>query len=228
MNLLDIDVAGIYKPRSKSVNERGMRLPLTFAQSLYDTDKADRVVVLLDHWEKTEPIRKRLLTLLADTGLDCEIKRWDELSRSYSGVKRMFDAIFGFVFIIVFIVVVMSVVNTMGMTVLERTREIGTLRALGLKQRGVAVLFAIEGAMIGFLGSAVGLALNIIVWALIGIIKPTVTYPGSSSPSPFSVSLLPDLILQLTIFFTFISLVAAFLPARRASKQNIVDALGHV
>lgn len=228
MNLLDIDVAGIYQSRSKANNERGMRFHLAFARSLYDTDKADRIVVLLDGWQKTERVRRQLLKILHEAGLDCEIKTWDTLSRSYSGVKKMFDAIFGFIFIIVFTVVVMSVVNTMGMTVLERTREIGTLRALGLKRRGVAVLFSIEGSMIGFLGSIMGLIIIIIIWALIGIIKPTVIYPGSSSPSPFSVSLLPDLIIQLTLFFTFISLLAAILPARRAARQNIVDALGHV
>ena len=228
MNLLDVDVAGIYRSRSKATNERGIRLPLGIAQRLYDTDKADRIVVLLEGWEKTEPVRKHLQKKISEAGLDCEIKSWDVLSRSYSAVKKMFDAIFGFIFIIVFTVVVMSVVNTMGMTVLERTREIGTLRALGLKRRGVALLFSIEGSMIGFLGSVTGLIINIIIWVLIGVMKPTVTYPGSSTPSPFSVSLLPDLILQLTFFFTFISLIAAILPARRAARQNIVDALGHV
>ena len=94
----------------------------------------------------------------------CEIKTWNELSLFYSKVKGMFDMIFMFLFIIVLVIVVMSVVNTMGMAVLERTREIGTLRALGLKRRGVGLLFAIEGAMIGLLGSILGVILNIIAW----------------------------------------------------------------
>ena len=75
------------------------------------------------------------------------------------------DMIFMFLFLIVFVIVIMSIVNTMGMAVLERTREIGTLRALGLKRKGVRTLFAMEGALIGFFGSILGLILDISVWA---------------------------------------------------------------
>lgn len=72
MNLLDVDVAGIYRSRSKATNERSMRLPLGFAQRLYDTDKADRIVVLLEGWEKTKRVREHLLKKLSESGLDCE------------------------------------------------------------------------------------------------------------------------------------------------------------
>ena len=72
---------------------------------------------------------------LAAKGLKTEIKTWNELSLFYAKVKGMFDMIFMFIFSIVFIIVIMSVINTMGMAVMERTREIGTLRAIGLKQR---------------------------------------------------------------------------------------------
>ncbi|MBA7697653.1 ABC transporter permease YtrF [subsurface metagenome] len=140
----------------------------------------------------------------------------------------MFDMIFMFIFSIVFIIVVMSVINTMGMAVLERTREIGTLRALGLKRRGVSLLFAIEGAMLGFLGTILGIVLNIAIWAIIRTIEPTYIPPGVSTPVPLIVNLLPQAMFTLMVFLIFLSLIAAILPARRAAKQNVVDALGHV
>jgi putative ABC transport system permease protein len=140
----------------------------------------------------------------------------------------MMDMIFMFLFVIVFIIVVMSVVNTMGMAVLERTREIGTLRALGLKRRGVGILFAIEGAMIGFFGSLLGFLFNTLVWALIGWAEPTYMPPGVSSAVPLTVKLEPHVVMTLLVFLVILSLTAAILPARRAARQNVVEALGHV
>jgi len=228
MNALDIEVIGVYDTGSDATNDKYIRVPFAFAQSLYDTEKADRVVVLLDDWKKTEQARKRLLTTLSEAGLPCEIKTWNELSLFYSKVKGMFDMIFMFVFFIVLVIVVMSVVNTMGMAVLERTREIGTLRALGLKRRGVGLLFAIEGGMIGLLGSILGIVLNVAVWAIIRIVEPTYIPPGVSSRVSLVVNLVPQAMLMLAVFLILLSLIAAILPARRAASHNVVDALGHV
>jgi len=140
----------------------------------------------------------------------------------------MFDMIFMFLFSIVFIIVVMSTVNTMGMAVLERTREIGTLRALGLKRRGVSFLFAIEGSLLGLIGSILGVMLNVGVWAVIRAVEPTYIPPGVSTPVPLIVNLVPQTMVGLMIFLILLSLTAAILPARRAARQNVVDALGHV
>jgi len=227
MNALDIEVAGVYDTGSDATNDKYMRVPFTFAQSLYDTKKADRIVVLLDSWKNTENARIRLLNTLEGAGLACEIKTWNELSLFYSKVKGMFDMIFMFIFSIVFIIVIMSVVNTMGMAVLERTREIGTLRALGLKRRGVSLLFAIEGAMLGLLGTILGIVVNVAVWAVIRAIGPSYIPPGISTPVPLIVNLVPQSMVTLMVFLILLSLMAAIFPARRAAKQNVVDALGH-
>jgi putative ABC transport system permease protein len=140
----------------------------------------------------------------------------------------MFDMMFLFIFSIVLVIVVMSTVNTMGMAVLERTREIGTLRALGLKRRGVSLLFAMEGGLLGLFGSCIGVVLHISVWAMIRAFSPTYTPPGISTPVPLVVDLVPRALLVLMLCLLFLSLFAAIIPARRAAKQNAVDALGHV
>ena len=136
--------------------------------------------------------------------------------------------IFMFLFSIVLVIVVMSTVNTMGMAVLERTREIGTLRALGLKRRGVSYLFAMEGGLLGVIGSLVGVILHVGAWALIRWLSPTYIPPGVSTPVPLIVNLVPEVLFILTVFLILLSLMAAIIPARRAAKQNVVAALGHV
>ena len=73
-----------------------------------------------------------------------EIKEWVELAPFYVKAKKMFEFIFVFVFIIVLTVSVMSVINTLGMSIMERTQEIGTMRALGAQRGFVWRMFMVE------------------------------------------------------------------------------------
>jgi putative ABC transport system permease protein len=228
MNAMDIVVAGTYDSGSEATNDKIMRVPFSFAQALYDTDKTDRIVVLLDDWQKTDAVRRQLASQLEAAGIAVEIKTWQELSMFYNQVKGMFDMIFFFLFCIVLIIVVMSTINTMGMAVLERTREVGTLRALGLKRRGVSMLFAAEGLMLGVIGCLLGIVLNTGVWGLFQWAAPTYTPPGLSTPVPLVIDLVLGDMGRLCVFFSALSLMAAILPARRAARQNVVEALGHV
>ncbi|MEJ2066674.1 MAG: FtsX-like permease family protein, partial [Deltaproteobacteria bacterium] len=150
-----------------------------------------------------------------------------ELSLFYSKVRGMMDMMLLFIFCIVLVIVVMSTVNTMGMAVLERTREIGTLRALGLKRRGVSMLFAMEGGLLGVFGSLIGIVLHTIVWAAIKTLSPTYTPPGVSTPVPLTVGYVPNTLVVLMCCLILLSLIAAIIPAKRAARQNIVNALGH-
>lgn len=228
MNAMDIQVAGVYDTGSDATNDKYLRFTYNFAQSLYNTDKAEKIVVLLKETKDTRRVRGRLLGVLAQAGINTEIRTWNELSLFYSKVRGMFDMMFLFIFCIVLVIVVMSTVNTMGMAVLERTREIGTLRALGLKRRGVSMLFALEGGLLGLLGSFLGVVLHVAVWAVIKAAAPTYTPPGISTPVPLRVDLIPWGLLVLVFCLILLSLAAAIIPARRAARQNIVDALGHV
>ncbi len=90
------------------------------------------------------------------------------------------------------------------------------------------MLFAIEGAMIGFLGSIAGTFFHLVIWFTIFMANPTYTPPGSSSPVPLHVTFLPGNILFMLICMIFLALIAAIFPARRAANLNVVDALGHV
>lgn len=228
MNALDIQVSGIYDTGTEATNDKYLRVPFAFAQSLYETAKADRIVVLLDDWQKTEEARITIQQILDEAGIACEIKTWNELSLFYTKVRSMFDRIFLFIFSIVFVVVIMSVINTMGMAVLERTREIGTLRAIGVKRSGISWLFAIEGGMLGLLGTLCGAVLNGIVWILIRFAELSYIPPGNSSSVPLIVDLLPRAMCGLALFLIVLSLLAAIIPARRAAKLTVVEALSHV
>jgi putative ABC transport system permease protein len=228
MNALDVKINGVYNTGSEFSNDKFMRFNFYFAQSLLDTQSAERIVILLKDWEDTERMRTVLLAKLKAAGIDCEIRTWEDLSLFFSKEKAFLRVMFTFLFSIVLVIVVMTTVNTMGMAILERTREIGTLRALGLKRRGVSLLFALEGALLGFFGSVMGFILHTCVWAIITIYPPKYTPPGIAMPIDLVVHMVPWMLFILLFCFVLFSMFAALIPARRAAKQNIVDSLGHV
>lgn len=229
LNALDMQVYNVFDPAVEILNDKLMFVPLKFAQSLYDTKSVDRLSVLLDDNRKTEPMRVAFARALTADGLEVDIKTWTELDPIYTKIRDMFDIIFLFIFIIVFVVAVMSIVNTMSMAVIERTREIGTMRALGVKRPGIVYMFATESAMLGVLGSMLGAALTILsCFAVNVVLQPTWVPPIISRRIPLEVYLVPEYMVYSTVFLVLLSIGAAILPARRAANQEIVDALGHV
>src|SRR5512143_1009099 len=226
-NAADVTLGKAFNTGNAGSNDKFAFVSLALARSLLDADgRAQRLTVLLDSTDRTDMMRDRLQAKLKAAGFDVEILTWQELSDFYNQVHGMFDMIFGFIFSIVLTVVLMSVTNSMGMTVIERTREIGTLRSIGLKRSGVVRLFTLESMLLTLIGCVTGLAIALAVrW---GVNAADISYVPPNSVSP--VPLLVDLDLPRT-FVTFILMgvvgtLAAWMPARRAAQKDIIDALG--
>lgn len=227
VNALDAQLYQLIDAPIEALEDKLALVPLRFAQDLYDTASVDRVTVLLDSTVHTEALRAVLVRELSAAGLDLDIKTWNELSPFYTKVKKMFDVIFAISFLIVFTIVVMSVVNTFTMAVMERTREIGTLRALGVKRRGIVSLFSLESVVLGGCGSALGIALTLLVVALVGWMEPTWVPPQIARRVPLQIHLVPQFWLFSTVMLMLLSMLSAFVPARKAARMPITTALGY-
>ena len=228
MNALDMEVFQVFEANFKGVSDKFMRVPFSFAQKLYDTNGADCMVVLLDRVENTELVRARLEEDLSRKGLNLDIKTWFEQAEWYQRVKEMFDTIFVFLFAIVFVIAVMSIINTMTVAVLERTREIGTLRALGLKRKGVIFLFAIESGLLGLGGTLLGVFLTLLGWWGVDFFRPTWMPPGATVRIPLRIEMVPEYMVFSFVVLMALCFLASIVPARGAARRNVVDALGHV
>ncbi len=228
-NALDISLGHAFNTGNASTNDKLAFMPLSLTRSLLDAEgRADRLTILLDDVAQTEPMRSALLKKLAGAGYDVEIKTWQELSDFYNQVHGMFDMVFGFIFFIVLTVVVMSVANSMGMTVVERTREIGTLRAIGLKQNGIIKLFTTESMLLTVIGCVTGLLIAVTVRWGVNVAGISYTPPNSAGEVPLLIDLDAKRIIFTFILMALVGTLAAYLPARRAAKKDIIDALGHV
>ena len=152
------------------------------------------------------------------------------LNPFYVQTIQLFDTIFGFIFALIGSIVLFTVGNTMNTAVVERTVEIGTLRAIGLRSAGIRRLFVTEGALLGFFGALSGVALALLVSALANRMGLTWTPPGSVLALPLTLTVWGEtrMIVGTSIGLMCIALLSAWWPAYRAAKLNVVDALRHV
>jgi putative ABC transport system permease protein len=117
----------------------------------------------------------------------------------------------------------------MTMAVTERTREIGTLRAMGTRPSGVLRMFLAEGLAIALAGCLAGTVLALAIRSILnasGIILPAP--PGATHGMPINVRFYPLAYAAGVAAMVATMMIASFFPARRASRISIVDALTHV
>lgn len=227
MNAVDAEVLGTYDTTSEDLNDKYLRVPVSLAQALLDTEGATRVVVLLRDDRRLGEHIAGLKGRLSAQGLKVEIRRWDEMSVFYTSVKDYLDAMFLFVNSIVGLIVTLSVVNTVSMSVMERVREIGTLRAMGMKPAGTLRLFACEGAILGFLGGVTGTVLTAAGIGIVSALRITYKAPGLAYAGQLLVDPVPGAWVVILCGFTALATAASAFAARKGNRLAIVDALGH-
>lgn len=228
-NALDVSVIDTFSTGNASTEDKFMFMPLQLAQTLYDVEgQADRLTVLLPDAAQTEELRTVLRSSLAKAGYEVEVETWQELSAFYRQVKSLFDMIFSFLLSIVIAIIVMSITNAMSMSVIERTREIGTLRAIGVRRLGVVSLFVTEAFLLVLVASVAGLVLTILL--SFGINSSEIVYrpPNSTDEVPLLIGFDTAKVLVTGVLLSMLGVVAAYIPARRAAAQPMIDSLGHV
>ena len=202
-------------------------LDLGDAQGLLGTDRVPLLTVYLDHTEDTDAVLARLrqhAPAAAPTGV--VFRGWDELSPYYRQANGSYQMVLGVARIIVLLVALFSISGTLNLSVLERLREIGTLRAFGTRRGGVIRLLVSEGTLLGVLGAVAG---TLVGWAATaafnlagGVTMPT--QPGMTEP--------------LTIFFrpdpghalanglwVIAAAVGSWFPAHLATRRLPADLL---
>ena len=194
--------------------------------------RATSIVLQLAHSSQIPVAVARLEPILAQlsSAQPLVVLDFRTLNPFYVQTLQLFETIFGFIFALIGAIVLFTVGNTMNTAVVERTVEIGTLRAIGLRSSGIRRLFVTEGAFLGFCGAVSGVALALLVSALANRMGLTWTPPGSVVALPLTLTVWGEtrMIIGTTIGLMCIALLSAWWPAYRAAKLNVVDALRHV
>jgi len=157
-------------------------------------------------------------------GEDLGVTSPKALIETIQGFISGFSVFFLSIAAVSLVVAAVGVVTTLFTSVMERTREIGVLKALGFKNRSIMMLFLSEATMIGILGASVGVTLGVIVgkFLLGGLISAGFGGEGGFSLTPV---FLPTDLIFIWIFSVVISSIAGFYPAWRASRLDPVVSL---
>lgn len=230
LNAVDAVVRGLADVRIKELNDRYLACGVSLAWRLLQSpETVSKLVVFLKPRADENKAAARLDRALNAFGFPVAIRHWRELAVFYGQVKLLYIGIFGFVGAVLAVIVILSAAIVMTMAVTERTREIGTLRALGTRPSGILGMFLAEGAALAAVGCAAGMILALAIRAVLnasGIILPPP--PGATHGMPINVQFYPLAYAAGLVAMMATMLVASYFPARRASRLSIVEALAHV
>lgn len=226
LNAVDVEVVGLQDLGLKELNDRFLVTGLGTAQALTDAGPArSRLSVVLK-----DPSRLREgLARAAALSPGHVVKPWTELATFYGQVKLLYLAIFGFMGLVLFLVVLLATANTLLMSVMERLREFGTLRAIGIAPGRLVALLQWEGAVLGTAGSAAGLALTLALRAGLNALHLQMPAPpGASHGYELNIHLVPWVYLGAFLFLQAVLQVSALAPGLKAARLRITEALRHV
>jgi len=121
---------------------------------------------------------------------------------------------------VVLVVVVLGIASVLVVSVVQKRREIGFLRAMGATRAQVLRIFLLQGAIVGALGSTLGVALAVLlIWAFTSFVR------GSDGLPLFAITLAPGLALRVAAIATLCGVLAAVAPARRAAALDPAQAI---
>ncbi|KAB2926235.1 MAG: ABC transporter permease [Dechloromonas sp.] len=226
VNTLDFELIGIFQSFSREFDARAVRIPLEAARTLMDTPSAHLMVVMLDQTGDTDKAIDKIKQQLAGQGY--EITAWNKLSDFYEKTVDLYDRQFGVLRLIILLMVLLSVVNSVNMTLFERTREFGTMLAVGDRSSTVFRLIMTESLCLGVFGALLGMATGCLAALLISAIGiPMPPPPNANLGYTALIRIIPETVLSAGIIGFMATILATIMPARRASRLDVVDALRH-
>jgi putative ABC transport system permease protein len=229
-NALTLEITGLLTFPVGSLNSKFFIAPLDRMQYfLRMNDGVTDVLVKVENRMPAEEAAAEIRGALATAGRDeLEVLAWNEISETYS-VMKMADTSYMIIAFLFFLLGSTVIINTTMMVVYERTKEIGTIAAMGMTGPEIVKLFFLEALFISILGSLLGVAAGIGI--TIPVSKIGLSFGDAMEGIDWEISpvFYPVLNFKSTVFVfiysTVIASAASFIPSRRAAKIKPVEAL---
>ncbi len=231
LNSIDVEIRGLFKTGYSQYDASILVLALPDAQRLLRmSGKATEISLMLDNVDQTEAVAQAIRQKFSDNGF--EVQTWQELGAAIFellAARRQLMTVISFV---VILIAALGIANTMLMSVFERTREIGTLMALGVTPGEIRLLFLCESALLGAAGGVMGTAIGGALLKYFATVGVTFTQTSQFLNLPVGTTFYAEFSWGMVILFfvlaQVVAILAALYPAYLASKQEPVQALRHV
>ena len=209
-----VNVAGIFELGVRELDARYVYLDMKQAQSLLNLPGAATLIdVTVDDIFEAQTIARRIARL---TGLKAE--SWMDTNAQLMNALRSQSLSTQMISVFVALSVALGIASVLSVSVVQRTREIGILRAMGTTRQQMLGVFLVQGALFGLAGSVLGAAAG---YGLVGAFN-------TFGPKLFYIPVEPWLPVAATALATVTGIVAAAVPARRAAALDPVEAIRHV
>lgn len=224
MNAMDVRVKGIFTTGVPDVDKRLVYTDIVTAQKLLVTQRVSSLGIFLDRMESTEPVQQRL----AAQHPQLKVQTWMDQAFFYKSVRDLYNRIFGALGLIIGVIVVFVVTNAMAMAIIERTREIGTLRAMGTLPGQLLRTLALEGMVLGGVGALAGAALSLGISVLLYVVPVNMPPPpGRSVGYPLNIAIDPLMYIATLAAMVLLTMLASSSVARKTVHMPVVNALAH-
>ena len=221
-------VRGLFATGTKAFDDIVLRMPIDMARQLLRVTGEHVLVMLLDKTEHTDRVLLRLRHLFSDRKAQVQFVPWYDQADFYTKTVALFSRQMDVVQMIIALIIILSISNTMIMSVLERTGEIGTQMAIGIKRRKILQQFVGEGLLLGIIGGGFGLVIGLVLANVISVVGiPMPSPPGMEIDISGEILLTWPLAAGAFALAVATTLLASLYPAWKASRLEIVNALRH-
>jgi ABC-type lipoprotein release transport system permease subunit len=221
-------VSGIYSTRITDFDEKFIYAKLGAIQGILglNGNQTSEIVVTIKDPSTVDKSAAGIALKLSQNSIECDVKTWEDLSQSLLAAIELNQQVLGIIYLIALVIAGMGIMNTMFMSVSERTREIGILQAVGMNPGGILRIFLLESLIIGLIGGIFGsISGTAIVYSINSV---GLEYPSQVQYLPITkiqAIIDPSTVLFMLVFALAISLAAGAYPAWRASRREPVEAL---
>jgi putative ABC transport system permease protein len=224
LNALDVTVKGVFSTGVPDIDKRLVYTDIATSQKLLNTTRVSTLGVFLKSMEATDGAKQRV----AAANPLLSVQTWLDQALFYRSVRALYNRIFGALGLIIGVIVVFVVTNAMAMAIIERTREIGTLRALGTLPSQLLRTLALEGMVLGGVGAALGALIALGVSLLLHVVRVQMPPPpGSSRGYPLYITTDPSMYGYTVLAMVVLAMLASAWIARKTVHTPIVEALAH-
>lgn len=221
-------VTGIYKTSNGIFDEMNVFVERGDLSALtgFDPAMSTEIAVLLDNSEITNGVTDEIKSLFPELS----VLPWKELQPVLLALQSMMDQFSFLLLIVILIAMAFGIINTMMMAILERTRELGMLMAVGMNRRRVFVMIMLETLFLTLVGAFVGVIISVITIHYTGKHGLDFTsWAGGFESFGYSAFIYPSLYLSfyigLTVLVIVTGITSSIFPARKALKLNPAEAI---